>query len=69
MPTNEQFEITNIKTKLNNAGNAERLHECLGSWRGGGEWDSKLLKMVREDFIKKAELHLKGKSRSGQSRK
>lgn len=29
----------------------------------------KMLKMVREDFIKKAELHLKGKSRSGESRR
>lgn len=65
LPTNnEQLEITHIKIKLNNAGNAERLH-VMRVIEGKAP---KLLKVVREDFMRK-ELHLKGKPVFGQSGK
>lgn len=50
LPTNNgQFEIPHIKIKLNNAGNADRLHMSAQVMEGKA---LKLLKMVKEDFKK-----------------
>lgn len=66
LPTNGQFGITHIKIKLNNAGNAEKLHM---SAEGHRRESTQTSENGQGRLHEKGELHLKGKSGFGQGGK